>query len=122
MCSHHWLARCIVLIIMNNSSLPGTSGDNMNEVPVYQSESESETEITVTKKQKKTKDWIFLKQFSNEEDALNFVNSECIWSRNYTRATEDCQKRFYRCNKVKRREAAMRRGGFICYLLMMTIR
>lgn len=88
---------------MNNSSLPGTSGDNMNEVPVYQSESESETEITVTKKQKKTKDWIFLKQFSNEEDALNFVNSECIWSRNYTRATEDGQKRFYRCNKVKRR-------------------
>nr|XP_049693186.1 uncharacterized protein LOC110379661 [Helicoverpa armigera] len=88
---------------MNNSTLPGTCGDNMIEVSGYQSESESETEITVTKKPKKTKDWTFLKQFSSKEDALNFVNSECTWSRNYTRATEDGQKRFYRCNKVKKR-------------------
>lgn len=88
---------------MNNYSLPGTSSANMNEVPVYQSESGSESEITVTKKQKKTKNWIFLKQCSTEEEAINLINSECTWSRNYTRATEDGQKRFYRCNKVKRR-------------------
>ncbi|KAL0821529.1 hypothetical protein ABMA28_004986 [Loxostege sticticalis] len=76
----------------------------MDEVPVYRSDSDEEevgAEPSVpAKKSRHIKSWVLIKRCS-EQEAEEFVNDEKTWSRNYTRDSEEGQKRFYRCNKVK---------------------
>ncbi|CAH2211747.1 jg19647, partial [Pararge aegeria aegeria] len=82
---------------------PGTSRDILSAVPAYHS-SESDSEgVKRAKKQRRDKKWIVINQYPNAEEAESFVKSESTWSRNYTRTCEDGTKKFYRCNRVKKR-------------------
>ncbi|CAK1582220.1 unnamed protein product [Parnassius mnemosyne] len=77
----------------------------MDEVPVYRSESEEEEEgagpSVQAKKNRRNKSWVLIKRCYNVQEAEKFVSNEKTWSRNYTRDSDEGQKRFYRCNKVK---------------------
>ncbi|CAK1595795.1 unnamed protein product [Parnassius mnemosyne] len=76
----------------------------MDEVPVYRSESEEEEEgagpSVPAKKNRRNKSWVLIKRCYNVQEAEKFVSNEKTWSRNYTRDSDEGQKRFYRCNKT----------------------
>lgn len=71
--------------------------------PDWSSESETEDQEKPKAKRGPNKPWVYCCKFSNLKEAEDFVNSENTWSRKFTRMTEEGQKRFYRCNKVRRR-------------------
>ncbi|XP_069355625.1 uncharacterized protein [Maniola hyperantus] len=82
----------------------GPSEDHYNEDPMSCSdESETEDEGTPKNKRGRNKTWVFLKKFVNVKEAEKFVKSENSWGRNYTRMTQEGLKKFYRCNKVRKR-------------------
>lgn len=77
----------------------------MTEFHYYCSDedAESEDEGPPRPKRGRNKQWVFQFQFSNMKEAEEFVSAENTWSRKFTRTTEEGQKRFYRCNKVKKK-------------------
>lgn len=73
-------------------------------VQEYDTNGESEDEKLSTKKKKvERKIWMFEKKFENAKDAEELIHAENTWSITTTHETEDGTKRYYRCNKVKRR-------------------
>jgi hypothetical protein len=90
---------------MSQLQFPGPSGviSFSDGVPDYCSgESVSENQGPSRPKRGRNKLWVFYQKFSNVKEAEDFVNSENNWSRKFTRMTEEGQKRFYRCNKVRK--------------------
>lgn len=95
--------------------LPSASGDNactnnvlLFIVALFQTDSDSsiegeEEEIPSKKKRRQPISWIFVKQFVNCNEAEETLKLENTWSFNYSHRTEEGLKRFYRCNKVKKR-------------------
>lgn len=47
--------------------------------------------------------WLFDRKCVNINEAEEVLREEKIWSIDYNRSTEEGHKKFYRCNKVKRR-------------------
>lgn len=90
---------------MNQFELSGTSRSiNCDDgVPNYcSSESEEENQDEPKPKRGRNKVWVFYNKFLNFKEAEDFVSTENTWSRKFTRMTEEGQKRFYRCNKVRK--------------------
>lgn len=72
--------------------------------PLLQTESASPNECEVPPKKKmKPISWTFVKEFENRIEAEEALKEENIWSLNYSNQTFEGQKRFFRCNKVKKR-------------------
>lgn len=67
-------------------------------------ETKSDFGKVVKRKRGQGKEWIMLKKYSKEKEVEEFLKIEDTWSRSYTRMTEQGLKRYYRCNKVKKRE------------------
>lgn len=91
---------------MSQLELAGPSREiNCDEgVPdYYSSGAESEDQGPMKPKRGRNKLWVFQSKFSNLKEAEDFVNSKNTWSRKFTRMTEEGQKRFYRCNKVRKK-------------------
>lgn len=92
---------------MSDEALAGPSNV---EAPLLNSESDSDHEIIQTqskRRRKQGRSWVFVKKFSNVQDAENFIKNESLWSFQKVHRTEEGVKRYYRCNKVKWR-------GFQC--------
>ena len=80
----------------------GSGTQNNENVPVYCSdESEEEEQPLEKKKRSKGKEYIFVKKFTNADEAESFVQAENTWSVTVSHDTEEGNKKFYRCRKVK---------------------
>lgn len=53
------------------------------------------------KKRLKGREYIFVKKFTNADEAESFVQAENTWSVKVSHDTEEGNKKFYRCRKVK---------------------
>lgn len=75
-------------------------------VPDYDSDTENSSdseELVVKKKTKLCLDWNLVQKFDNWEQAETYVKTEGTWALHYCHETEDGNKKYYRCNKLKRR-------------------
>ena len=75
----------------------------IRNMPLYlSSESESdgeEVQNILVRRAKRNRQWVLEKSFENQQDAMDFINSENIWSFNYKNLTADGTKSYYRCIK-----------------------
>ena len=66
----------------------------------HSDDSEEDLPVQRTRKATKKKEWIYKMTFQTNEEALNWINTEDIWSATRMYDTENGRKQLYRCNKV----------------------
>jgi uncharacterized protein YfcZ (UPF0381/DUF406 family) len=82
-----------------------------------ESEEEIAKKTVVVKKrmQKRDRHWTMEKIYSSAKEALEFIDSEKTWSFHYKNKTADGNKSYYRCNKVKLRDAQCPSGIYLLF-------
>lgn len=95
----------------------GSKRPECSVVPEYKSDEEENVEEVPKNRviSRKRKHWELVKEYSDEEEAMDWINEKDMWVRHYSNFTIDGKKTYYRCKKAKYREKQCEPGINLLY-------
>jgi hypothetical protein len=92
------------------SSIPNYVSDSKDDIAIDNGVARS-----IQRKEKRTRSWVMENAYSNQQGAMDFINSEETWSFHFKNSTQDGKKAYFRCNKAKLRAKQCPAGIYLLY-------
>lgn len=79
------------------------------------SETDSDSALEQPPSKKQVQTWSFSSKFATTDEALKFVYGENTWSHSFTNSTRQGSKKYFRCNKIKKRASQCSAGLYLLF-------